>query len=151
AFSAKQWPMLFSCKISSALLHYFDRQGEDISALLETTSLPEEFLRDPSHWMKATDMESFLQMSQKLSKEEGTLFTKIGHGSPELRSWGVLDSVLRMMPKPQEIMAQPQRFLSYFISPEPPIDHLRRSPSEIEFDLPVSSENYPLVTSYLLA
>jgi hypothetical protein len=56
-----------------------------------------------------------------------------------------------MMPRPQEILAQPQRFLSYFISPEPPVDHVDRTECGIEFDLPVSSEIYPLVTNYLKA
>ncbi len=101
--------------------------------------------------MRADEMEHFLQVAQKISRDEGPLFQKIGHIGPELRSWGVLDSVLRMMPKPQEILAQPQRFLSYFISPEPPVDHLVRTDSSIEFDLPVSAEIYPLVTNYLKA
>lgn len=141
--------MLFSCKISSAILSYFEKQGDDLTPLLESTSLPEEFLRDPSYWMKAAEMESFLQTAQRLSREDGPLFQKVGHAGPELRSWGVLDSVLRMMPRPEEILAQPQRFLSYFVSPEPPIDHLIKTDSSIEFDLPISSEIYPLVTTYL--
>src|SRR5690349_16205454 len=143
--------MLFSCKISSAILSYFDRQGDDLTPLLESTTLPEEFLRDPSYWMKAADMEAFLQMAQTISHDDGPLFQKAGHAGPELRSWGVLDSVLRMMPRPQEILAQPQRFLSYFISPEPPVDHVVKTDSSIELDLPISSEIYPLVTNYLKA
>jgi len=143
--------MLFSCKISSAVLAYLDKQGEDLTTLLESTTVPEEFLQDPSYWMKASDMENFLQMAQKISHDDGPLFQKVGHAGPELRSWGVLDSVLRMMPRPQEIFSQPQRFLSYFISPEPPVENLYSTNSSIEFDLPVSSEIYPLVTSYLKA
>jgi len=141
--------MLFSCKISSAVLSYFDKQGEDLTLLLESTTLPEEFLRDPSYWMKAGDMEAFLQTATMLSNDDGPLLPRVGHSGPELRSWGVLDSVLRMMPRPQEIFAQPQRFLSYFISPEPPVDHVVKTESSIELDLPVSSEIYPLVTTYL--
>ena len=82
---------------------------------------------------------------------EENFFQKIGHAGPELRSWGVLDSVLRMMPRPQEILSQPARFLSYFISPEPPVDKVLRTESSIEFDLPVSADQYPLVTRYLRA
>lgn len=143
--------MLFSCKISSAVLSYFDKQGEDLTPLLESSSLPEEFLRDPSYWMKATEMEAFLQMAQMLSNDDGPLLIRVGHSGPELRSWGVLDSVLRMMPRPQEIFAQPQRFLSYFISPEPPVEHVFKTESSLELDLPVSSEIFPLVTTYLKA
>lgn len=141
--------MLFSCKISSAVISFFERQGEDLTPLLESTTVPEEFLRDPSYWLKADDMEQFLENALRLSHEEGSLFQKVGHSGPQLRSWGVLDSVIRMMPKPQEILAQPQRFLSYFISPEPPIERIERTEDSISFDLPVSSEIYPLVTIYL--
>lgn len=143
--------MLFSCKISSAVISFFERQGEDLTPLLESTTVPEEFLRDPSYWLKAEDMEVFLEQALRLSHEEGSLFQKVGHSGPQLRSWGVLDSVIRMMPKPQEILAQPQRFLSYFISPEVPIERIERTDDSIAFDLPVSSEIYPLVTTYLKA
>lgn len=122
-----------------------------MTLLLESSSLPEEFLRDPSYWMPAAEMENFLQMAQKFSREEGPLLQKIGHAGPELRSWGVLDSVLRMMPRPQEIFSQPQRFLSYFISPAPPVENVTKTDFSIELDLPVSSEIYPLVTTYLKA
>ena len=47
---------------------------------------------------------------------------------------GVLDSVLRMLPRPHEILNQPERF-SYFISPGPPADNIKRSSNSIEFDL----------------
>lgn len=141
--------MLFSCKISSAVLTYLDREGEDIQVLLESASLPEEFLRDPSFWMKAHEMEEFLRVAQKIFQRDALLLQKVGHAGPELRSWGVLDSVLRMMPRPQEIFNQPQRFLSYFISPEPPIENLINTDAGIEFILPVSSEIFPLVTTYL--
>lgn len=143
--------MLFSCKISNTLLTYLENQGEDISPLLEGTSLPEEFLRDPSYWMQASEMELFL--SQALlaieKKSEQNFMQKIGHLGPELKAWGVLDSVLRMMPRPHDILSQPARFLSYFISPTPPIDNLKRGESNIDFDIAVSAEQYPLVTSYL--
>lgn len=149
--------MLFSCKITNSVLTYFDQQGEDLSSLLESTTLPEEFLRDSSYWMNAGEMESFLSLALSVSlrshqNEKNTnenLFEQIGHTGPELRAWGVLDSVLRMMPRPQEILAQPERFLSYFISPAPPIDNLVHSESGVAFDLPISADQYPLVTRYL--
>ena len=143
--------MLFSCKISSTVLSYLESQNEDLSVLLSSISLPEEFLRDPSYWMKASEMEVFLQNAQRTSQDDGPFFEKVGHAVPGLRSWGVLDSVLRMMPRPQEILAQPQRFLPYFISPEPPLENIVKSESGIAFDLPISSENYPLTTAYLKA
>lgn len=141
--------MLFSCKISSAVLAYLDQQGEDLQNLLDSTHLPEEFLRDPSFWIKSNEMEEFLRSSIELTKGGSQLLQKAGHAGPELRSWGVLDSVLRMMPRPSEIFNQPQRFLSYFISPEPPLENVLNRDSGIQLDLPVSSEMFPLVTTYL--
>lgn len=145
--------MLFSCKISSSVLSFLESQGEEITPLLEATPLPEEFLRDPSYWMQANEMESFLSQALQISQKhfEGPLFQKIGHSGPELRSWGIFDSVLRMMPGPQEILSQPERFLAYFISPAPPIDNIQRTETGVEFDVPVSTEQYPLATAYLAA
>lgn len=141
--------MLFSCKISSAVLTYLESKNEDLSQILDSTSLPEEFLCDSSYWMEAADMENFLATAEKIYSLQENLFQKVGHAGPGLRSWGVLDSVLKMMPRPQEILSQPERFLSYFVSPAPPIDHLVRGETSIEFDLPISSEQYPKVTEYL--
>ncbi len=56
-----------------------------------------------------------------------------------------------MMPRPQEIFNQPEQFLSYFISPKPPIENLRKDAESISFDLPLPAEQYPLVTTYLKA
>jgi hypothetical protein len=143
--------VFFSCKISNSLINFLEKKGEDLSPLLESTSLPEEFLRDPSYWMSAEEMEALLNLAITLyQKDEAQSFIQtVGHKAAELKSWGVLDSVLRMMPRPQDILHQPERFLSYFISPNPPTDNLKRSESSIEFDVAVSADQYPLVTSYL--
>lgn len=131
-----------------------DLQGEDLGFLYEYSHVHEEFLRDSSSWLDANAMEEFLSLflrNIKSQEHEHELFQKIGHNAPDLRSWGVLDSVLKMMQRPQEILAQPERFLSYFISPEPPIENLIRVQDRVEFDLPISTDQYPLVTSYLKA
>ncbi len=145
--------MLLSCKISNSILNFLENQGEDLSDLLDATVLPEEFLRDPSYWMQAAEMEEFLRQALQLSQrtQEYNLFQRAGHEGPSLRAWGVLDSVLRMMPRPQEILAQPERFLSYFVSPSPPIEDLKRTENSIDFDLAVSADQYPLATSFLVA
>lgn len=144
--------MHFSCKISNAVLNILEEQGEDLTPLYEQTHLPVELLRDPSYWISAPDMEDFLQLTLRLPlKRDGNILQRAGHDGPTLRSWGVLDSVLRMMPRPQEIFNQPEQFLSYFISPKPPIENLRRDETSISFDLPLPAEQYPLVTTYLKA
>lgn len=144
--------MHFSCKISNAVLNILEEQGEDLALLYEQTHLPVELLRDPSYWISAPDMETFLDLAMRLPlKRDGNLLIRAGQEGPTHRAWGVLDSVLRMMPRPQEIFNQPEQFLSYFISPKPPIENLRRDDVSISFDLPLPAEQYPLVTTYLKA
>lgn len=144
--------MHFSCKISNAVLNILEEQGEDLTPLYEQTHLPVELLRDPSYWISAPDMENFLESALRLPlKQDGNVLQKAGQEGPVSRSWGVLDSVLRMMPRPQEIFNKPEQFLSYFISPKPPIENLRRNEESISFDLPLPAEQYPLVTTYLKA
>lgn len=61
----------------------------------------------------------------------------------------MLDSVLRMMSSPAEVFAQPERLLSYFIAPAPPIDKVCRRDNAISFDLPISADQYPLACEFL--
>lgn len=144
--------MHFSCKITNAVLTILEDQGEDLTPLYEQTHLAVELLRDSSYWVSAPDMELFLEMALRLPlKQDGNVLQRAGHEGPTLRAWGVLDSVLRMMPRPQEIFNQPEQFLSYFISPKPPIDNLRKDANSISFDLPLQADQYPLVTTYLKA
>ncbi len=139
--------MHFSCKITHSILTYLESEKIDLSAYFSETEVPWELLRDSSYWMRAPDMEAFLE---RLSLRTETLISA-GHNTPKNRVWGVLDSVLRMMPQPQEIFNQPEKFLSYFISPEPPIENLERFESGLSFDIPLPAEQYPLVTTYLKA
>lgn len=139
--------MHFSCKITHAILTHLESEKVDLSAYFSETEIPWELLRDSSYWMRAPDMEAFLE---RLSLRTETLI-RAGHKTPKNRVWGVLDSVLRMMPQPQEIFHQPEKFLSYFISPEPPIENLERQQSGLSFDIPLPAEQYPLVTTYLKA
>lgn len=139
--------MHFSCKITHAILTHLESEKVDLSAYFSETEIPWELLRDSSYWMRAPDMEAFLE---RLALRSETLVAA-GHKTPKTRVWGVLDSVLRMMPQPQEIFHQPEKFLSYFISPEPPIENLERHQSGLSFDIPLPAEQYPLVTIYLKA
>lgn len=100
-------------------------------------------------------MENFLRrIEQDYGRETQTadgLIMTVGHLCKDLRSWGVLDSVLRMVQTPKDLFAQPERFLSYFVSPAPPVGEIRREPDAVSFVLPVSEMQFPLVTSYLRA
>lgn len=98
-------------------------------------------------------MENFLQMVQSLPLRlnHENILVQAGHAGPRNLAWGVLDSVLKMMPQPQNVFQQPERFLSYFMSPEPPVENIQHVENKISFDLPLPSEQYPHVTAYLKA
>lgn len=147
--------MLFSCKITHSVITYLDRRGEDLELLYEKCDWPAEFLRDPASWLEADKMENLLrQIDQEYGRNmrgDETFIEAVGHQCKDLRSWGVLDSVLRMVQTPKDLYAQPERFLSYFVSPAPPVGEIRRAPESVSFVLPVSEVQFPFVTSYLRA
>lgn len=139
--------MHFSCKVTHAILTHLESEKLDLSGYFSESDIPWELLRDPSNWMRAPDMEAFLE---RLDLSTDTLI-QAGYATPKNKVWGVLDSVLRMMPQPQEIFHQPEKFLGYFISPEPPIENLNRTSTGLSFDIPLPAEQYPMVTTYLKA
>lgn len=144
--------VFFSGKISNSVLVYLARKGWEREGLFEGAEVPFEFLRDPTSWIPAQEIESFLRLVElEFGSREPDLIVKMGHASAELRSWGVLDSVLRMMQKCQDLYAQPQRFISYFVSPAPPIVNLQRGSERVSFDLPIAHNEYPLTVAYLSA
>jgi len=115
--------------------------------------MPFEFLKDSSYWLEADKMEKFLEASEKIllsqDMESDSFVEDLAGQSAELRAWGVLDGVLRMLPKPQDIFAKPERFLSYFISPAPPIANILREDNAISFMIPIAKDEYPLSLGYL--
>lgn len=144
--------MYFSGKITNSVIAYVSRLGGGLEGLYELTDLPEEFLRDPSCWLDALKTERFLEKihreySSKLN--DFNLLENAGHHCHELWSWGVLDSVLRMMPNAQDIYQQPHRFLSYFVSPAPELTQVIRENESVRFDMPWVAEEYPLASEYL--
>jgi hypothetical protein len=151
--------VLFSCKISHAVLLHIERQNEDLERLEQTLyekfDLPPiEFLKDPSCWLKSKQMEDFLEhvvTHYKSSIDDLSLLSFVGHHSKDLRAWGVLDSVLRMLQSPQDVFLQPQRFLSYFVSPPPPVANVKHDENSVVFDLPIASHEFPRVVEYLKA
>ncbi len=145
--------MLFSSKISNSVLTYLENQGVSLEGLYSSLDVPEEFLRDPSSWLESAEMENFLKIAHLMYQAEESssqeLMELVGHKSIDLHCWGVLDSVLRMMEKPEEIYLHPERFLSYFISPIPPISELEKTQDSIGFQISISSYDYPLTAKYI--
>ena len=151
---AKNDPVYFSGKVTHSVYNYLVRNLSDIEGLYELTDISTEMLKDPTCWIEARSVERFLEAIDKeygSITQDKTLLTTIGHSCSELRSWGVLDSVLKMMQDPQDVFGHPQRFLSYFISPAPPVANVTRNKDSVGFDLPVSPEEYPFFTEFLKA
>lgn len=103
--------------------------------------------------MSAPDLEFLISkiVNHPFKERPLDLVKDVGHQTPDLHAWGVLDSVLKMISHPREVFIQPDRFISYFISPEPPIENLVRTSHSIAFDLPLIAEQYPLVSKYLMS
>jgi len=144
----------FSGKVPNSIYSYLARKNVDFEGFFELSDLPAELLRDPTCWLDAKQVETFLASVERefggISTEH-SLITDVGLQCHELRSWGVLDSVLKMMSDPQDIFGQPQRILSYFISPAPPVANVQRTSESISFDLPLAPEEYPYFSEYLKA
>lgn len=122
--------------------------------LYDAVKLPSELLRDPTCWLEAQDVEDFLfvlekEFCQKFSVQ--SFITEVGHRSLTLKAWGTLDSVLKMMQQPQDIFFQPQRFISYFVSPEPEVSELIQKGEGAEFTVSLSQSQFPHVVEYLRA
>ena len=146
--------MLFSCKISNSVLTYLESLGHSSDGVLAATTLQPEFLCDPGSWIEAVEMEKFLYLAQaefRIRGHEGSVVGEAGLRSRELMAWGVLDGVLKMMERPQEILNQPDRFLSYFVAPPQAIKNLVRHKNGVQFDFGISSQEFPCCTEYLSA
>ncbi len=151
SFDSKTGTMEISCKISHSVILFVERQGTELDVFFENFETPMEVLKDPSCWISLQKMEDFLSKMKnflKLQKAESH-FRKIGQNNFELQAWGVLDSVLKMLESPEEIFSQPDRFLSYFLSPHPLLETEIQEKNKVRFRLKHKLET-PLVLSYLL-
>ena len=146
--------MYFSGKISHSVINYLTEKGIGLEEIYELSALSPNQLRDASGWLPAGQVEDFLkQVDSQFQErvEEAPFIESMGHQSHDLRAWGVLDSVLRMMNTSVDIYGQPQRFISYFVSPEPPLMNVTTEECLTSFDIPISHDEYPFVSMYLSA
>lgn len=156
-----QPPLLLSCKLTHAALKFLERRGEDLEPLYERFDWPLHYLRDSSSWLEADRLEYVLATLEELygprifGETGHSFFEVVGHASPQLRAWGALDSVLRIVPGVRELYHQPDRFLASFISPQPVIRGLRHSHSDgvdrTEFRIDFSDDRMPHTACYLRA
>ncbi len=145
--------------MTNAALKFLERRGEDLEPLYERFDWPLHYLRDASSWLEAERLEYVLATLEELfgprvrSETGQSLCEALGHASPQLRAWGALDSVLRIVPGTRELYHQPDRFLASFISPQPVIRALRHSSTEAveraEFVVDFPDTRMPCATTYL--
>lgn len=144
--------MQFSGKITNSILSFLTRKGYSRDRLFELTDVPLEFLKDPTSWLPSQAVESVLRtVDREFGNKHPGFLTEMGRAGADLRAWGTLDSVLRMMKRPEDIFNHPQRFISYFVSPAPPIGNLRATRETVSFDLPIAHSEYPATVAYLSA
>ncbi len=140
-----------SCKVSYSVILFVERHEVGLDIFFENFETPMEVLKDPSCWISLHDMEEFLSELKNFLKlqEAENYFREAGCNNFELQAWGVLDSVLKMLESPEEIFFQPDRFLSYFLSPVPKLKVEMHEKNKIQFRLNHKLET-PFVFSYLL-
>lgn len=160
-FQLERWavqpPLLLSCKLTHAALRYLERRGEDLEPLYERFDWPLHYLRDSSSWLEADRLEYVLTALEELygarvTAETGhSFFEAVAYASPQLRAWGALDSVLRIVPGVRELYHQPDRFLGSFISPQPMIQGLHHTFEKTVFRIDFSDDRMPRTAQYLRA
>ncbi len=127
--------MQVSCKVSYSVLVYVERQGAQMDRFFEQFDTPVELFKDLSGKVDVPEMEAFLDSVADFLqvKNKSQFFREVGQTNFDLRAWGVLDSVLKMVESPREIFNQPDRFLSYFLTPHPELSLEKHSDHHITF------------------
>lgn len=151
--------MHFSGRITNSYIAYLEGKGVERQQICALTDLSEEFLTDPTTWLSASEVEDFLEKIESHFKSftaEASLSETVGAESATLNSWGGLSGVLKLMSNPQDIFTQPQKFFSYFISPEPPVGEIEihdidASTQKVRFSFPISRDEYPRTVEFLKA
>lgn len=143
--------MQFSSKITCSFIQYASQNQIEVTSLLTSSGLSYEISSHPDSWVSSESLERFLrQFAQSDPGDEGlSVIENVGLQAPKLKAWGVLDSVLRMIRSPEDILSQPQRILSHFISPAPPIKRIASELQSIHFEVPFFFEEYPYTFTYL--
>jgi len=144
--------MLGSCKISYSALVFAERQGVQLESFFESQNQPVEFLKDPTAWLPVDQLENFLSdLCEHVGAcDSETYIREVGQAAFELRAWGVLDSVLKMVESPKDVFGQPDRFVSYFLSPHPSVKIFENEEHHIFFAMDLNTEAFPLLASYLM-
>ena len=141
-----------SGRVTNSFFRFLDQRYFDTSRFYELSSMEMHFIKDPSVWMEADLVESFLE---ELSEEFGRHFvdkeltTAVGHAALELGAWGELDHVLKLGPI-FNIYHKLSDILQWFISPLH-IDNFQYKYNLITCECELSSKEYPYIVEYIRA
>ncbi len=147
--------MLISGKVTSSFIKYFEESSLKWEEHAETVGLIPEVLKDTETWLPAEPTERFLELLDKSLHgvvgipSQALLSQTVGHQAYELKAWGVLDKVLPLLKKPEDILSQPKMFMGYFISPAPPSSVVHRAEDSLVLTLPISSMEFPMICGYI--
>jgi len=135
--------MRISCKLSNTAISYIEAEGLDPTDFLIELPWSASLLSDPGQTLPIAEMESFFNHFinwWKLKKgplDDTSLFLRqVGQSSFEFRTWGTLDSVLRMMPDVFEVWQRPSKLLGHFVDPEPVVKDLHKDRKCVRFMWP---------------
>lgn len=102
-----------SCRITSSIIAYVRKEKKNLGRLLEGIELSEEHLLDTNSWVSTEVVDTLFNRLEEIFFDNQIVY-KVGLASSRLKSWGVLDSVFRMIGEPRLIYHQAKKFTSYF-------------------------------------
>ncbi len=136
-----------SAKITKSVCMDLEAKGVAVGNYLEQADLLAYKAFDSEAWIKADQVELFLDL---VSRDFLDFCPKeVALKALDIRGWGLLDQVLRILQSPSEIFEYPEKFLSYFVRPDLNFSWIKRSKKLSKFKVSLSSDEMPLVTDYL--
>lgn len=137
-----------SAKITKSICMHFESKGVVVGDYLEIADISSHKALDSEMWIPAEQVEHFIDLIFKdfpdFSPKEVAL------SAPELRGWGLLDQVLRILQSPCEIYENPKQFLSYFVRPNLNFAWIEKEEKLSSFSVALSTDETPLVVDYLI-
>ncbi len=136
-----------SAKITKSVCIHLEAKGVVATDYLERASLLADKALDSEMWIKAGRVELFLDL---VSRDFPDFCPKqVALKALDIRGWGLLDQVLRLLQSSSEIYEYPEKFLSYFIRPNLDFSWTKRCKGFSNFNISLSKDEMPLVADYL--
>ena len=102
-----------SCRVTNSIVAYVRKEKKNLVRLLEGIELSEEHLLDTNSWVSHEVVDTLFDRLEEIFFDNQIAY-KVGLYSSRLESWGVLDSVFRMIGEARLIYHQARKFTSYF-------------------------------------